>query len=454
MPPEPNDEQNQFNNNLDKLSSGNTGSDTTFKPITNTPTATPIITPTPNSVSPTSELISEPVFNQPPQTFTPNPIPAPTTAQPQPYTPETKSSGFSKFLKNKKLVIGIIVAILVVVICGGSSYAYISFYQNPKKVIADSLINAITAKTSIYTGKFEYENKSEYNNVKASVDITAKQANSATGSLYSKLKLTVDGKTIEVSGDALVDSKGDVYFRVSGLDQVFAEAKTTYGDLLDNTTISAIDKLIQKIDNTWVKISTDDIATFSKEYSTTKQCINDTAEKFKNDKTAIIEVTDLYQKNPFLVVKKELGQKDGSFGYEINYAEKAGIDFGNGLKNTKIYKELNKCDSNTFSIADETSNNSSYDNSGIDSENSTNNIVSYYLWVDAWSHQITKFEVSAKSSNKYSSDTQVGSFILEPDYNKTVTIDTPSKSITLTELKTYIDELTKSYTDTNNSIYL
>jgi|GEM_PF-768924 len=392
------------------------------------------------------ESANNPTENQQPQEFVPNPVPivSPTsdsTLNPPP-TEMTKSSGL---LKNKKLLVSLAVAFFVVLICGGSTYAYVSYYQNPQKVIADSLINVVTAKTAIYTGKFDYEMKSEYSNINATVDITTKQSDSSTGSLNAKLTLTVDGKKIVAEGDALVDKKGDLYFKVDGVAEIVAEAKTSYGSYLDAKTNTSIDKLVQKIDNTWIRISTDDLATFSQEYSTTKKCINDATEKFKNDKIAITEVTDLYIKNPFIVIKKELGQKDGSFGYEIGYDEKSGTSFGKSLQNTKIYKELNKCDSNTFSIDDNTDSGTlPYEDQNYDSESSTKDVITYKLWVNIWSHQITNFEVNAKTSSKYSSDTQSGSFYIKPDYNRKVTIDTPTKSITLSELKTYIEELTTS----------
>lgn len=452
-----NDESTQFESMVDNTPP--------VEPKIISPAVVPTIQPSAGFTPFPPEPVDKPTESQqPPHVFAPAPVvasgPSPsnmrisdTTISQQPIQ-ASKSSGLSGFLKNKKLVIGIVIAFLIVLIGGGSTFAFVSYYQNPEKVIADSIINAVTAKSAVYTGNFTYDLKSDYSNVKATVEFTAKQANSATGSLNAKLTLTIDGKKTVVAGDALVDSKGDLYFKVDGVAKIVDEAMTTYGTDFDAKTNSTIDKLVQKIDNTWVKVSTDDIATFSEDYSTAKQCVNDAFDKFKDDKAAIAEVTDLYTKNPFIVVKKELPQKDGSFGYEIEYAEKAGTEFGNGLNDTKIYKELNNCDSDAFTMTDSTSSESSSSNSSVyDTENSTTNVITYKLWVNIWSHQITNFEVVASSSNNYSTDKQTGSFYIKPDYSKKVTIDTPSKSITLSELKTYIEDLGNSLSNSDDTTY-
>jgi hypothetical protein len=432
MSPEPNDNQDQFNNRTNVSPSGSMDDQTTFQPITSTPTASPIVTPTPNPVPSTSELISEPVFNQPPQTITPNPFPAPSTSGPQSYASDTKPSGFSKFLKNKKLVIGIIVAILVVAIFGGSSYAYVSYYQNPQKVIADSLINAFTAKTSIYTGKVIYS----ASGVKVTVDITT-ETNGATGSLDSKVIVAANGKSYAVAGSALYDKTGDIYFKVNDLAGIIAEAKSGM-DIPTNSDISiAIDKIVAKIDGTWIKISSEDIKKYSSETASSQTCLNDTINKFKDDKTAVNELSDAYSKNQFIIIDKDLGQKDGSFGYQVNSDNTKFKAFADQIKTTKVYKSLIDCDK-TFEI----------NTSDMDTTTDSNNDFPVKLWVDVWSHQITKIELNGNSNGSSLSAE------IMPKYNQSVTITAPSKSITLTELQTYIEELTNSFNNSNDSIYL
>jgi hypothetical protein len=305
-----------------------------------------------------------------------------------------------------------------VILAGGSAFAY-NAYQNPQKVISDSIINAFTSKTSIYTGTLNVDNK----DVKVGVNITSKLAG-ATGSLDADLTITASGKTYKISGSGLVDKSGDLYFKVDHLAGIIAEAKTSLGIAQSSATSTAIDKLVAKIDGTWIKVSSNDLKQYSEDTATSKTCINDTVKKFKDDKSAINEVTDLYTKNPFVLVDKDLGQVNGSFGYQLKESGSNLKTFLDGLKNTKIYKSLHDCDK-TFVI----------DTKGMSTKDEVDKNGTIKLWVDVWSHQITKIELSGKDSGTTSSATVL------PKFNQNVTITAPTSSITLTQLQSYIQDL-------------
>jgi hypothetical protein len=149
--------------------------------------------------------------------------------------------------------------------------------------------------------------------------------------------------------------------------------------------------------------------------------------KFKDDKAAINEITDLYTKNPFIVIDKELGQVNGSFGYQLKGSNANLKTFMEGLKNTKIYQSLHDCDK-TFEI----------DTKDISSKDEVDKNSTFKLWVDVWSHQITKIE-----ANNNSDGTTTALTVL-PKYNQSVTITAPAISITLTQLQTYIQDLMSS----------
>lgn len=287
------------------------------------------------------------------------------------------------WLKNKKVVIGIVIAAVILLLSGGSAFAYTSWYQNPEKVLADSVINTFTAKTSIYEGVMEVDG--DGNNFK--IEATTKQ-NSATGSLNVKVTAALAGENFSVNGDGLIDEKGDLYFKVGGLTGLIAEAKSSAGIAISPSMSDAIDNIVKKIDGVWVRISSDDLKEYSVESSTAKTCINDSIDKFKNDKVAIDEVANTYRNNPFIVIGKDLGQKDGNFRYQVTNDGKAFKTFAEGLKNTTIYKSLHDCDKNfTIDTTDM--------NIGYETNSSSDGTVE--LWVDKWSHKITK--IVAKSTN-------------------------------------------------------
>jgi hypothetical protein len=310
---------------------------------------------------------------------------------------------------------------LVVILAGGSVFAY-NAYQDPQKVVSDSVVNAITAKTAIYTGNLSVDNK----DIKVAVTIKSKLVG-ATGSLDADLSITASGKTYKISGSGLVDESGDLYFKVDHLASVIDEAKTSIGIPQNSAASIAIDKLVTKIDGTWVKVSSNDLKQYSEETAASKTCINDTVKKYKDDKAAIKEVTDLYTKYPFIVVDKNLGQVNGSFGYQLKESGSNLKSFLDGVKNTKIYDSLHDCDK-TFVI----------DTKGMSTKDEVDKNGTIKLWVDVWSHQMTKIELKGDSDGTKSSLT------ILPKFNQPVSITAPATSISLTQLQTYIQELMSS----------
>lgn len=349
-----------------------------------------------------------------------------TSADPAPNNQMFNTSSTPKKGK-KKLIIGIVVAAIITLGIGGGAFAAYSWYQNPQKVVTDSLINAFTAKTSIYTGSIKAGNDF----VEVAVDITAKKADSAAGSLDAKVTVTVENEDYKVNGSALIDASGDLYFKIDNLEDIVNEYKNQLGVSEYSMNVSsAIDKIVKKIDGTWIRISSDDLKEYSDDYASSKTCINDTIKKYKDDKVAIAEITDLYKENQLFIIDRDLGQKDGSFGYGIKGSDNVTLkSFLNGLKNTEIYKSLHSCDDD-FVI----------DTNDIDVNdiNSADDEVTVELWVDVWSHQITKIILDNDTD-----DTKLSATIT-PEYNQKIEIATPSSSITLTELQTYIEDLTDS----------
>ncbi len=452
----PNSEQsieNSFDDQPNEVAPEST-SESGFQPF-NTPVNNqpdPIATSPNNTVTPvTGEPIAQPIMSDAPQSNTPDQsqfvgaglntqqiYPAPgTPLSPQNSVDQSGLLPKKVWWKTKAAIIGIVAAVIVVIGGGIGVFAYTS-YQTPEKVLADSIINVFTAKASIYKGKLVVDNTDS--KVKVTVDVTTKQAKSA-GSLEAQVTIVADSKTYSATGDALFDDKGDLYFRVGGLTKIVSEAETAYGIPKDSQIVVAIDKTVKKIDNTWIKISSDDLKEFSEGYATTQNCVTDTIEKFKNDDAAIQEVATLYRKNSFIVIKKELGTKDGSFGYEVKGDSAALKTFTKGLKDTKVYKSLQDCDK-TFVVNE----------NDIDTTNSTSSDdAKVELWIDTWSHRLTKIDISSTSK------TSPGSLVLEAKYDETVTIKAPANSISLAELKSYIEEISTSlsslYQTSSSSMY-
>ncbi len=325
--------------------------------------------------------------------------------------------------KSKKpLIVGIIVTAILIVLLGGGSLVYGLWYQNPDKVVSDALMNALAAKSSTYVGTMNINNS----DTKTVLSLTAKQTGK-TGSIDTTVSTTAAGKTYSLDGSALVDSTGDMYVKVDKLAALAADFKDQINVFVDATQASAIDQLVTKIDGNWVKVSATDLKDLSGATATAKTCASDALNQLQSDKTVMSEVTNLYKQHPFITIGKNLGVKDGSNGYVITNNQTAFKDFLESLKTTKIYATLHGCDStftiNTASITTATAS---------DTQNST-----VELWVNSWSHQITKLNF-----NDTASDGTTTAMTITPTYNQPVQITAPQSSTTVSQLQSDITAIT------------
>jgi hypothetical protein len=315
--------------------------------------------------------------------------------------------------KKKFIIAGVIVLVLAL-LGGGGALAY-TMYQNPQKVITDAIMSAVNAKTATYKGTINVDST----DVKASVTLTAKQAASA-GSFDAQVAVTTGGKDYSLTGDGVFSTTGDLYVKLTKLDSITAAitslANAQLGTTGDSTAL--VQKLVGKVDGTWIKISSDDLKSYSDTAATAQSCLSTALDKYKNDSSATKEITDLYQKHPFIAVDKDLGIQNGSVGYSLKTDKTAATAFVDGLKSTKIYTALHDCDSSL-----------TLDAGALTSDTGTAT-GSIELWANQWTHQLTKLVLSETSDGTSLKST------IEPTFNPTPapTVDTPSSSTTLTQL--------------------
>lgn len=340
----------------------------------------------------------------------PVPVPTQIQASTQVNKPNSKKP-------KKTIIIAAIIAIIVVVLAGGAALAY-SIYQNPQKVITDAIVGAINTKVVTYTGSINLDSK----DMKASVKLTAKQ-NSDAGSLNADISLTMSGKEYTLTGDGVISSSGDLYVKMSKLDSVASSLTELANSFSSGTdTGPLVDKLITKIDGTWIKISSNDLKTYSESLASSQSCFNTVSDKYKNDKEATDEIGNLYQKNQFIVTEKDLGVVNGSVGYQLKTDDTKAKAFTEGLKTTKIYTALHDCDS-SFTVDASTF------------ANSSNASDTLQLWANQWTHQLSKIVITSVSDG-----TTLDATII-PDYSKAVTIDIPKDTTTLAQLSSDIEAI-------------
>ena len=328
----------------------------------------------------------------------------------------------------KKFIIGAIVAGVATLFVGGSAAAYNLWYQNPDKVIGDALANMLSSESmktdSILTSKDEAD--------KSDFMLTLKtQGNQTDARLDATFNGETEGKSYEASGSMLVKGSSKFYVKVDKL-----------RELLDQTGLMAyvgsspsIDKLITKLDGSWVVIDEKDIEELSGSEEDASKCVEEVTAKLRNDDSYASELRDLYKKYPLVTVAKKLGSKDGSLGYEIEFNRANTIAFTNGVNSTRFYKELKKCDSKIEDLDGE--------DMFKEDDSDTKSESKVVVWIDRWSHQFTKLDVSG------SSDGASGSLVTTFQFNTPVDVEEPTDPITVDELKADIEAITQEMMQTN-----
>lgn len=315
----------------------------------------------------------------------------------------------------------IIIAAVLVILGGGGAAAYYFWYENPDKVITDGIVNALKAKTIKYTGTISMSG-----DMKIKLELTGANTLS-TSDLTAKATFAIAGKDYSLDSSARFDDKGDLYLKLKNIDSVVSAYRATLpGGIVTPQMSDLTNKLAAKINDRWIKVSADDLSTFSEDASKTQKCSTDAAKKYQNDQKAITQISDAYKKNKFIVVDQNLGSQNGSLGYILKGDEKALRSFLVDLKNTEIYKTLHDCDT-SFTIDDK-------DLPTVKNDKANGRLE---LWVDSWTHKITK--VVGTSNNK-DTKTQLD-IVFQPIFDEKVEVKAPDNSITLKQLQDDIEEL-------------
>ncbi len=360
----------------------------------------------------------------------------PKVAAPFATEPSTQPSGLSpsgfqpavqptKSRMSKKLLAGIIAGVAAIALIGGGAAAY-TWYQNPQKVINDAIVALVSAKNYTADGSVKFTPKGSSASDANPVDVTYNiKGTRYSGTLDANLKTSFENKDISVSGSLVYSDKSDVYFKLSGIEDVMNVYAESTGEQLP----AAVNTLIQKIDGKWYVITNQDLKDISPESAKVQACVTDAMHEVDKDSSLLREVGEAYAKNQFIVVKKELGMKNGSVGYQIDSDKTKAKDFGKALKETKLYKKVIACSPDAKDSMTDTTDMTT-------SESSSTAVAE--LWVDQWGHQPTKIVIK--------DDTSSASIVLENNMklNTAVSVNAPSGATSYKELQKDVDALTSA----------
>ena len=335
--------------------------------------------------------------------------------------PQPQYNGVPMQPKKKKtgLIIGIVLGVIALIAIISAVLVYFLWWQNPEKMVTDAVSNAIMAKKMTADGKVVIDMRDQGKielNVKTATDSGKSKAN-----IDAKLNIKGVEKNIPLKGDAVLDNDGTIYVKINNF-------KDLYGTLLEvvmesssggnlsrsqietyrDQTLEKMGSEIDKMSDTWMKISPDEIGS---EY----KCGINALKKIQSDESARKELAQIYQKNSLFTIKdSKISDRNGGRGFELQGNNKSNSSkFDEEFKNSSVGKAFSKCGkSNGYDSNDEST--------PIDES-------SLKVWVDRSSHELKAIELKGndkKASVEISFDINM---------NKSEEIKAPSDAESLKE---------------------
>lgn len=319
---------------------------------------------------------------------------------------------------SKKKLLVVAVAIVAVLLAGAAAYYY-GVYQKPENVLLDSFSKLTVAKATQADAVITINKNISPDATFKNVTIKSATANEA-GLLDATINLEYKGKAVKLGGKAIAALKDNTfYFQVNNLKQALMDIIEADGDT-DQVPAGYFD-VIDTIQGQWVKVSADDIKKTNQAAGNDFECTTNVVKKYSTDAASKKEWQNLYVKNPFVVVKESLGVKNNLMGYKLSWDYAKAKEFSKSIADTQFAKDIKACDQN---------NDSSQDSSDSVDAATTDNTV-FTVWVDQWSHELKKVEVTGGSGT--GSDKLAFNGNVDVTYDTNVKVDMPTSTISLQE---------------------
>lgn len=360
------------------------------------------------------------------------------------------SSQSSSKKSKKGLIIGAIIAGVFAIFGGGSALAY-TWYQNPDKVVADGLMSAIHARTATMNGTVLYTSK----DTDVSIALDSRGGLEDGGMMSAKLSFTSNERkiTIDLEGEAVYAQNGDVYFKVSKVKQAFdkflnvmvdqmaAEAQKE-GQKISKAEIDQgkamyrqlFEPVVLKVDNQWIKVSVADLEKTNKESSEEYKCVQTQLKKLYNDKKTKDDMMGIYQRNKFLVVKEQLGVRDGNLGYVIDIDEAKSKKFGEEFEQSQLSKDIKACSKSEDDKSEKDDSASGESNSSMKGR--------VEVWIGQWNHVLAK--VKGETTSKVGDQEQKVTFDFSTKFNEPTRVTLPQNAMTIDQFNKEIESVTGS----------
>ena len=364
-------------------------------------------------------------------------IPTP-QATPSFTSPASEPKGRSK----KGLIIGLAVAAVLVVLGGGSAFAYTFWYQNPEKVVADGILSVMNSRTASVDGTMTYTT----DDTNVALTLSGRGGMQDGGMVSGQMVMTYKGSDskLVLEGEGMYAKNGDVYLRAKNLTQTLDKFSQMIADqvvtgykeqgeevpkeMLEQMKTSykqMFQPITDKIDDKWIKISVEDMKETDEKSSEEYKCVQDNTKKIYSDPKTKEQIMSVYGRNAFLVVKEQLGVRDGSLGYVVDIDDAKAKKFGEEIEQLQVFKDIEAC-----SKADDSEGKSEDKTKDETPSAATSGRVE--LWMDQWSHALTrvKGDVATKADN----DEQKMIFDFKTRLNQPFRVVLPEEAMTIDEL--------------------
>ncbi len=371
--------------------------------------------------------------------YNPN-IQQPNIYAPQPPLNTPKKGGA------KKVVMIILAVLLALMVISGISLAFVfnNLNNKPEKVLSDAFANIVsdTVNRNPYTYVSKISIKDPSKKLDASLEFNTQWANN-NGQVDAKLNLMSEGTgatSIDLKASVLNIDNKEYYLKIDDLKETLDNLSKQYSSYGFEDKLVAYDSLIKKIDGSWIKIyplDTDTTESLNLD-NNANPCV-EAANNIKISKADQKTINKIFKDNRFIIVEEVYGKDnvdaDKSFHYKINFDNDKGTSFTKELMGLESFKEVvSACEIKEEDFTNNQNYSSQLDNTTTE------------LWVNAKSRRFNKI------TTNYKNKTLTMDFASTINFdNKNIQVQKPSSFITIDEIKSDAEAISKSqepdYTD-------
>ncbi|MFZ1812625.1 MAG: hypothetical protein WAU02_03885 [Candidatus Saccharimonadales bacterium] len=325
--------------------------------------------------------------------------------EPAPLSPPMATARPNRLSKKLLITVG---AILVVLIGGGVAGAL--WWTSPQKAFSDAMPTHELPTSAAVKGSIVATPAS---GPSVTVDFTSKFN---SGKSYTDLgfKVNAGAVNLNLTGAVATSDTKSVFFKVNDVRKTI--------ESFAGSNASAVDQvygnLINKIDNKWVEVTESDMKEVTKGAGVDISCLTNTLQKVTTGRSYISESYDLYQKNAYLSVKETLGSESvngkDSHHYIVTVDKTKMKEFDKALEASKLGAELKKWTTKDTSTMESVTNDAA-------------STPKFEIWVDKWSHKLTKFVMTQDQDGT--------------NVKLTATVDYAAQSVTMPKADTQFKDL-------------